>query len=326
MYETIFVPCGRSADHRVRISACGTAYTSERFFSHNGLNVTMGFGINDAGTVVGTDGSNQGFVRSPNGIFTTLNFPGAAQTQVTGIADNNTKVGIFVDQAGASHGLIGTPSGSSTVFTELDQSGSAFNQLLGISADGTKFAGYSSTDPAGQVLQKAYVDSVQNHTFSDVNPLLTFNFNSQATGVNNAGTVVGFFQPSPATSLGFEDLNGTIHIIDPDGSTNTQALGISSTGEIVGFYSDANNIQHGYTDINGTIATFDPPGSMNTTINGVNGQGQLIGFYTNAADQVSGFVATPIGVQTPVSEPASTAILGIGALALIGIARRRADA
>ena len=61
-------------------------------------------------------------------------------------------------------------------------------------------------------------------TFTDINALLPpTNFNSQATGVNDAGSVVGFYLPTATTSVGFLDQNGVITTLDPFGSTFTQA-------------------------------------------------------------------------------------------------------
>ena len=296
-----------------------TPYTTTVIQSPADPSFTLAFGINNAGTVVGTHNAtaNQGFVRSPSGMFFDINFAGAAQTQITGVASNGNTVGIFVDQGGVTHGFAQT----GTNFTAFDQPNTAFNQLLGISADASMFAGYGSTDPAGQIGQLAYVGSIANNTFTDVNYLLPSNSNSQATGVNNAGTVVGFYQPTGSNGFtGFEDSGGNIRIINPFGSLNTQALGIATNGEIVGTYIDTTGFQHGYTDIGGVFSTFDPTGSTSTTINGVNDFGQIVGFSNDATGNTLGFEATPV------DEPASIAMFGAGLLGLAGFTRRRRSA
>jgi hypothetical protein len=289
--------------------------------SFPGDNFTQLLGINDASTIVGYHGAtvNKGFTLTLPANFTDTNFPNSAQTQVTGVsgvAGNTNKVGFYVDTAGATHGFIsipGLPAGIGPFFT-VDQPGTAFNQVLGISDVGSRIAGYSSTDPTGMTLQRAYIGTAGlfGNTFTDINALLPTNQNSQATGINTAGNAVGFYLPTADTSVGFLDTNGVISAIDPFGSTFTQALGISQAGEIVGFYVDGNGVQHGYTEINGVFSTFDPAGSVNTTINGVNDLGQLVGFAT-INDNVVGFVASPV------PEPATWGLLGIAGIALIGV-------
>jgi hypothetical protein len=302
---------------------------SVQTLSFPGDNFTQLLGINDSDTIVGYHGAtiNKGFTLTLPSSFTDTNFTDSAQTQVVGVssaAANNNKVGFYVDTGGATHGFIsipGLPSGIGPFF-RVDQPGTAFNQVLGISSIGNLIAGYSSTDPTGMTLQHAYVGTAAlfGNTFSDINGLLPANQNSQATGINNAGNAVGFYLLTADTSVGFLDEGGTISTIDPFGSTFTQALGINNAGEIVGFYVDANGVQHGYTDIDGVFSSFDPAGSVNTTINGVNSLGQLVGFAT-IDDKVLGFVASPV------PEPASWPLLSTASIIfmLVEIRRQRAD-
>ena len=273
---------------------------------------TQLLGINNGGTIAGFSGATAtGFTLVLPNNFSPENFPGAAQTMVTGINQNGDTVGIYVDTLGNTHGF--TKIGGT--FTTVDDPASAvFNQGLGINnSDAT--VGYYAPTQAGTTGQIAY--SQAGGVFTNINALLPSNANSQAVGIDNAGDIVGFYMSPSGNSIGFLDLAGVISTIDPFGSTFTQALGINNLGEIVGFYTDAGNVQHGYVDIGGVFTSFDPAGSVNTTINGVNDLGQIVGFYTDANDNVIGFV----GTQTP--EPATLTLVGAGMLACLGVLRRK---
>jgi len=263
---------------------------------------TQLLGINDSGKIAGFHGATtaQGFTLTLPNSFTTQNYPAAAQTMTTGINSAGSTSGIYVDAGGTTHGY--TDIGGT--FKTVDQGGTVFNQALGINAGNVTVGYASATDPTGATGQKAYSQS--GGVFTDLNHLLPANFDSQAVGLNNAGNIVGFYQPTAITSIGFEDVAGHISTIDPFGSTFTQALGINNDGEIVGFYTDSFGVTHGYTDIGGLFESFDPTGSQGTTINGVNDLGQIVGFYTDINDAVDGFVGTPL---TSVPEPSSVGVL-----------------
>lgn len=274
---------------------------------------TQLLGINNAGTIAGFHGAvtAQGFTLTLPNTFTGQNFPGSAMSMVTAINGAGSTAGIFQDAAGTTHGY--TYIGGT--FKTVDQSGTVFNQALGINSANTTVGYFALDKAAGQVGQSAYSQS--GGLFTSINALLPANQNSQAVGINNAGNVVGFYLPTTTTSIGFLDIGGTISTLDPFGSAFTQALGISNNGEVVGFYVDANNVQHGYTEIDGTFASFDPAGSVNTTINGVNDSGQIVGFYTDANDNVIGFVGT---LAAPVPEPTTISLFAAG---LLGLAASR---
>ena len=276
---------------------------------------TQLLGINNSGTVVGYGNATifNGFLLTPPSTFTRQNVPNEpGGTQVVGIDAQGTTVGFFVDANGSNHGFIHSGNGG---FQIVDRPGTAFNQLLGINETGTEVAGYSSTDPAGGTGQKAFVLSRKSNQYTDINALLPTNFNSQATGVNNSGEVVGFFQKAAGDFSAFTDNGGAISVFEAPHAVSTQALGVNDEGDIVGDYTDAAGNMFGFIDIGGNFATLAPANAFSALANGINDHRQVVGFYTDANDSTVGF-------ETQVPEPASLALLGFGMTAL-ALRRRR---
>ena len=246
--------------------------------------------------------------------FTRQNVPGAdGGTQVVGISGAGTTVGFSIT-GGVTSGFAQTAG----TFTTVNQPGTAFNQLLGINQLGTVAAGYSSPDPAGATLQKALTvgggPSFASPTFTDINALLPANFNSQATGVNNAGEVVGFYQMADGNFSAFTDLGGSITSFEAPGATSTQALGVNDLDQIVGDFVDNMGVMHGFLDIGGVFSTLDPNGSTATTINGINDLGTVVGFYVDANGNTIGTVGTPVARRCPSPPPCCSSALDCSGL------------
>lgn len=275
-------------------------------------NFTQLLGINNAGTIVGYHGAgtsaanpNQGFVFTQPNTFTSENFPNSVQTQVVGINNLGASVGFYVDAAGTTHGFDRTSGG---VYTKVHAPNTAFNQLLG-NNDQNLEVGYSTTDPNGATGQQAFV---QHNGFTYLSVFMPAGTgNSQATDINNADSVSGFYVDLGGVSHGFLISGGnTFTTLDVPGATGTQALGLNDAGQVDGFYLDARGLSHGFIEQGGLYQTVDVPGALQTTINGINDKGQLVGFYLDAQENTIGFVATPA------PEPATVVLTAAGLMGL----------
>jgi len=268
---------------------------------------TQALGINNSNTIVGYGNATDfdGFVLTlppVPGNFTRENYPSPSPpgsaffTQVVGIDAAGDTVGFYV-----TNPTVGTTSGffksaASDGFVTVDQPGSVFNQLLAINQSGNVAAGYSSfTDPAGMTGQEAFTVS-SSLVYFNINALLPPNFNSQATGINNVGSAVGFYQYNATGDFSaFLSTEGGLVSFQFPGSVSTQALGINDEGEIVGDYISPGGDMFGFLDKDGVFSTLDPFSSVAVTVNGINDKGDIVGFYTNAStDSVIGFVGTPV--------------------------------
>ncbi|MGH8153079.1 MAG: hypothetical protein ACREPF_10165, partial [Rhodanobacteraceae bacterium] len=197
-------------------AAVGSAYAAPYTFTNivdpANPTFTQALGINNSNVIVGYGNAANfdGFqVTAPfaPGNFTRENYPNPLPppatlfTQVIGIDGGGDTVGFYV-----TNNAVGTTSGfgkaAGGAFFTINQTGFAFNQVLGVTQAGNETAGYSTTDATGMTGQQAFTATGPFFTtFTDINALLPSNFNSQATGVNNPGTVVGFYQYDNAGDL-----------------------------------------------------------------------------------------------------------------------------
>ncbi|MGH2344010.1 MAG: ABC transporter substrate-binding protein, partial [Chloroflexota bacterium] len=284
-------------------------YTLQTIANPNDPTFTQLLGINDHQTIAGYYGSgqtvngvlhpNRGFRLSLPTTFKAENFPRSVQTQVIGINNQDDTGGFYLDHAGATHGFLKVNG----QFETVDRPGTSFNQILGLN-DSDQAAGYFQ-DAQGR--DHGYIR--QKRGSFTLLPIA----DSQATGINDAGTVVGFTQPSTATAAGFIMRGGRLTILIYPGSAFTQALGENNAGQVVGAYNDGAGNAHGfvYDTRTRTFQTIDEPGATSTTINGINDAGTIVGFFTDANGNTLGLVGTPgTGQVTPptsTSTPTSTA-------------------
>jgi hypothetical protein len=257
---------------------------------------TQLLGINDRGTIVGFFGSgadpkhpNRGFRLQPpyrQTSFIPENFPRAVQTQAVGINNDATSAGFFVDRLGANHGYVRVHGHFRAVDFPGTTSRPAFNQLLGINRMGIAVGFFN--DRANR--SHAYAFNVRTGQFTLIKlPVKTASV--VASGINDRGQVVGFFQLGRGIR-GFIWGPHLFAVLDLGNHTNTQALGINNFGVVVGSFVDLQGKTRGFVRANARLVrVVNVPGSTSTVVNGINNNGQIVGFFTDGAKNTFGFLA-----------------------------------
>lgn len=295
-----------STSARVTTGQAG-AYQAVTLNDHGDLTFNQLLGINNAGQIVGYFGSgsaghpNKGYALQPpfsRFNFSSRNFPGSAQTQVTGLNNEGISVGFFSTQNGA------TPADDNNFgfwrvggryhevnFPTRNNSSPPVNQLLGVNDNGTAVGFYN--DAKGNAHGYSY--SIGSRRFNLVTVRGATSLT--ATAVNDNGAVAGFYTGAKGAVDAFLKLRGgRVLTIAVPGAAMTQAFGVNDSGEVVGAYttgSGDNAVTHGFTWAGGKILTVNYPGSSSTTVNGVNDEGNVVGFYTDAKGNTDGFAGIP---------------------------------
>jgi hypothetical protein len=117
---------------------------------------------------------------------------------------------------------------------------------------------------------------------------------TQLLGINNAGTIAGYFGDGTAVP------NNGFTIAPPYGSADftpenftvggvtaaqTQVVGINNTGATVGFYVDASGVSHGFILTGGTFTTVDNTTGLTSApfnqLLGINDNSVAAGVFAN---------------------------------------------
>lgn len=260
--------------------------------------MTIAIDINAHGVIVGryvgTDGRNHGFLRSKEGEFTSIDFPGAVFTVAAGINGRGDIVGMYRlpnEKSQVRHGYLRSSEGE---FTTIDPPGSVRTNALGINVHGDVVGRYCTVEGCAATPRRDYGFLLRDGVFTtiDVPGALA----TDAWKINSRGLIVG----------GYEDTGGKSHVfllskedfttIDfPEAVDTARGLdngGINSHGDIVAFYCDdapCVNL-HGFLLSEGEFNSFDFPGAIQTFPFGINSREDIVGGYTDANNNIHGFL------------------------------------
>jgi hypothetical protein len=223
--------------------------------------------------------------------------------------------------AGASVTLaLAGPAGASTMspaashgysFQTLDNKKDlTFNQLLGINNAG-EISGYfgngmSAAHPnKGYVLQPPYM---QRDYISENFPN---SVQTQVTGLNGVGNLVGFWVNKAGANLGFYTAGTHFYsVVSPNVPNSSppvdQLLGINNSGLAVGFYTNKANNNRGFTynihtHVFKRVLIPGAPQGLNgpsLTAAAINNHNEIVGFYVNGKGVTVSFASKPHSFTT----------------------------
>jgi hypothetical protein len=263
--------------------------------------------------------------------YTTVNFPGATATLLTGGPDRQ---GTMIGQettAGINHGFTLTAEG---VFTAFDPPGSIFTIpnyltpdgiIVGQFEDGSQvehgfilYRGHytifdvpgapasalSSLSPTGELTGfTCLVDRTcenppyESFIVTSQGRIISFNPfdapSSFASAVNPSGELVGTYTNSEGVNQGYILQHQTFTSNNFPGAILTFNGGINPEGDIVGLYTDTSNVTHSFLLSHGIYTGFDPPGAIYSDAGAINARGIIVGFYVDSAGVAHGYIRTP---------------------------------
>jgi probable HAF family extracellular repeat protein len=223
--------------------------------------------------------------------------------QVVGNADSSSNENAFLYSGGTMQSLT-TPAD--------------FSYATGINNSGQIVGGASNS--SGNVFAFFY----SGGTMQILGALPDYTYGSNATGINDSGQIVGWaYAGAGDFARAFLYSNGTMQDLGTFGhyTYGSTATGINDSGQIVGWAYD-NTGARAFLFNDGSMQDLNSmllpnTGWTLTEANAINDKGQICGQGINPSGQTDAFLLTP----TP--EPSTVALLGAGAVGLLGYAWRR---
>jgi uncharacterized membrane protein len=209
--------------------------------------------------------------------FTTVDFPGAPQTNLYAVNDDGQYVGASIDASGTEHAIFY----DGKTLTLLDPNGvvgTNFSFALSLNVRGDIVGGYID----GSNIAHGFLYNGGNVTSIDY-PGASGTF---AYGINDEREVIGVYADAAQNQHAFLLRKSVYKNIDLPGGVLTVPFSINDLSEIVGEFADvAATTGHGYLALNSKkFVTYDAPGapSNSTYFISTNNFNQILGTWIDA--------------------------------------------
>ena len=237
---------------------------------------TQAVAINNNGEITGAYEDRQlivhGFVRDPEGNFTSFDPQGSTLTFAYSINSSGQIAGYYLDSSNVYHGFLRNADGSFVILNAPGAGTGSGQGTLGL-----------NINPTGEIAGEVLDSSGVYHGFVWVNPTFTVfeapgagTESGQGTetasvdGLNPMALLVGTVVNSGSAYQGYvRNPDGTFLCgpfdVTGDGSgpgQGTSPGGINQAGTIEGAWFDSNGVLHGFVgQACGTLTSFDVPGA-----------------------------------------------------------------
>jgi uncharacterized membrane protein len=278
----------------------------------NDFNGTFPNAINDWGAITGSyyDVNNvgHGFLRSPEGAFTTFDAPGSVFTNPIALNLEGAVVGYYVNQNNVVRAFLRRPDGT---FKTWKAPGAQRTGAYNINIFGTVVGHYldNSSVTHGLVRSPQGELTAFDAPGAGTGPGQGTDCPGCSVGFNLFGAIVGYYiDANNVVHVALRSPSGEFTTFLPPGvgaqgagCYNDCPVGLNDWGEITGIYLDANNVYHGFLrSPEGTFTTFEAPGADTTAGSysgtfpySVNDQGVITGYYLDANNVSHGFLLFP---------------------------------
>ena len=260
-------------------------------------------GLNNEGKLAGFYGNgsaghpNRGYVvYHPYGQnnFRNVNYPSAADTQVTSVNNKKAVAGFYVDGNGSTFGFVYTGGiWSSYEDPHAAKGKGSVTEIFAIN-DASLAVGFYK-DKSGK--RNAFEVNVPMGTYQGIRP--PGGNNAVATGITGRGDVAGYMTNASGVTVGFLLRQGAYTRFSYPAATSTKFLGVTVHDQIVGSYVDSAGATHGFLLINPLEESIswqpiDEPNAAGLTVTtGINQHDQIVGYYVGGSGNTNGFLATP---------------------------------
>jgi probable HAF family extracellular repeat protein len=257
-------------------------------------------GVNNLGKICGYYGSPYtGFLaRRPYQKFRKLIYPGAADTVIAAVDNQQYTAGWYKDSKGRIFGLTFFKGFWQTYQDpKLLHSGKSYTELLGLEDGGVAVGFYqdkSNVDHAFEV----DIATTKYHAISPPGAV-----SAAATGINNKGDVVGWATLADGTTGGWLFKGGQFTEFEYPKAVSTVPTSVNWSDDIVGSFKGKGDETHGFilTDLlsSQTWQQIDEPLAHRVTvIEGINNHDTMVGYYQDDTGNINGFIGTPQGAAT----------------------------